>query len=128
MIDKIVNMPRRVKQNPSIFAPLKDNLHKRLSGSNQRLRRQVVKYGFWIAGLFLTYSIISSTYGIPRIIKLELEKSSLIEANRRDLVELIDAQHVKNLLKSDHDFIAYLARTKYHMVYPDETIYRYRGQ
>lgn len=121
-------MPRRVKQNPSIFTPLKDNLHKRLSGSNQRFRRQVVKYGFWIAGLFLSYSIISSTYGIPRIIKLEFEKNALIEANRRDLVELIDARHIKNLLKTDPDYIAYIARTKYHMVYPDETIYRYRGQ
>jgi len=121
-------MPRRVKKSPSIFAPLTENFVKRLSGTDQRLRRKIVKYGFWIIGMLFLYSLMSGTYGVPRIVRLELERRALIEANRRELAGLVDASRTRDMLRSDRNYIEYIARTRYHMAYPDETIYRYRGQ
>lgn len=121
-------MSRRVRKSPSLFAPLADNFVKRLSGTSQRFRRKLIKYGFWAIGLLFLYSLMSGTYGIPRIIRLEMERKALIEANRRELVDLIDAERVRKMLQSDKTYIEYLARTRYRMAYPDETIYRYRGQ
>jgi cell division protein FtsB len=121
-------MPRRVKKSTSIFAPLTENFARKLSGSNQRVRRKVVRYGFWAIGILFVYSLMSGTYGIPRVIRLELQRAALIEANRRELVDLVDASRIKRMLESDPVYIEYIARTRYHMVYPDETIYRYRGQ
>ncbi len=121
-------MPRRVRKSPSILTPLTDNLIARLSNTNQRVRRKIVKYGFWVIGLIFVYSLMSGTYGIPRIIRLELERKDLLEANHRNLVDLVDASRVKQMLESNDVFIEYIARSRYHMAYPDETIYRYRGQ
>lgn len=121
-------MPRRVKKSSSLLAPIKDSFLKRLSGTNQRVRRRILKYGFWAIGLFMAYSLMSGTYGIPRIIRLELEKEALLEANQKELVKIIDSERVKKMLLTDKDYIEYIARTRYHMVYPGETIYRYQGQ
>lgn len=101
---------------------------KRLSGTSQRARRKVVRYGFWSIGILFVYSLMSGTYGIPRIVRLELERKALIEANQRELVDLVDASRTRRMLASDKVYIEYIARTRYHMAYPDETIYRYRGQ
>ncbi len=121
-------MPRRVKKSSSIFAPLTENFVRKLSGTSQRVRRRVIKYGFWGIGLLFLYSLMSGTYGIPRIIRLEVERKALIESNRRELVDLVDAARIKKMLESDPVYLEHLARTRYHMTYPDETIYRYRGQ
>lgn len=74
------------------------------------------------------YSLMSGTYGIPRIIRLELQRKTLIKSNQQELVNLIDASRIKKMLMYDKGYIEYIARTRYHMVYPGETIYRYRGQ
>ncbi len=71
---------------------------------------------------------MSGTYGIPRIIRLELEESALTGENRQLIAELIDAQREREMLRTDRNYIEYIARTKYFMSYPDETIYRYRGR
>jgi cell division protein FtsB len=71
---------------------------------------------------------MSGTYGIPRIVRLEMEKESLIKANRALTIELIDAERIKKMLQSDPGYIEYIARTRYHMARPNETIYRYRRQ
>jgi len=105
-----------------------ENFLKRLSSTDARLRRKIVRYGFWAIGLMFVYSLMSGTYGIPRIVRLELEKKSLIESNHREMANLIDAERVKNMLLFDRSYIEQIARTRYHMVYPGETIYRYRGQ
>lgn len=101
---------------------------KRLSDANSRLRRRLIRYGFGAIGIMFLYSLMSGTYGIPRIIRLELEKRAMAEANQRELVDLIDAARMKEMLESDPNYIEYIARTRYHMVYPGEVIYRYRGQ
>jgi cell division protein FtsB len=121
-------MPKRVNKNKSIFTPLTENFIKRVSTSDDRTRRRIVRYSLVLFGVFLLYSIFSGTFGIRRIIKLELEKNTLVETNRIEMAKLIDAGQINQMLKSDNSYIEYIARTRYHMVYPGETIYRYRGQ
>ena len=121
-------MTRRVKQSRSLLAPLADNFIKRISSTNARLRRQIVKYGLWLLALVVGYSFMSGTYGVPRIVRLELEKKALIESNRQLTAGLVDAVRIRKMLKSDRDFIEQIARTRYYMTYPRETIYRYRGR
>jgi cell division protein FtsB len=118
---------RRKKNKTSILAPA-GNLIRRLSDTNVQVRRRLVRYSLWCIGLFLLYSFMSGTYGIPRIIRLELEKRALIEDNRLTAVALVDADRVRTMLRSDKTFIEYVARTRYHLTKPDEIVYRYRGQ
>jgi len=120
-------MPRRKKQTRSLLDPLTENFARRLSSADARLRRKTVKYGFWVLTLFFCYSTMFGTYSIPRIIRLELQKESLQEANKKVLCELIDNSHIRSMLEFDAGYIEQIARTKYHMVRPNETIYYYRG-
>ncbi len=120
-------MPRRIKKKQSLLAPA-GNLIKRLSNTRARSRRKAVRYGLWAVGLFLVYSAMSGTYGIPRIIRLELKRSNLVESNRELTAELIDSDRIRDMLKNDPAYIEKIARTRYHMAYPNETLYRYRGQ
>ncbi|MDD5427194.1 MAG: septum formation initiator family protein [candidate division Zixibacteria bacterium] len=120
-------MSHRIKKKTSLFAPA-GNLLKRLSNTDARVRRRLFKIGLALAALFFLYSFMSGTYGITRIIRLEMERSELIAANQRQLVELIDAVRVRKMLQSDPNYIEYIARTRYHMAYPNEVIFRFRGQ
>lgn len=120
-------MKRRVNKSRSLLAPLAENFTKRLSNADARLRRKAVWYGFWAIGLLFFYSIMSGTYGIPRIIRLELRKKALIEGNQKVLIELIDNARIRDMLVSDRYYLEQIARTRYHMVKPNETIYYYRG-
>ena len=121
-------MPRRVKQSRPFFAPLAENFVNRLSSTDKRVRRKVIKYCFWALGLLFFYSLMAGDYGLPRIARLELERRALIEANRRLTIDLIDAARIRQMLESDPGYIEYIARTRYRMVFPNETIYRFRGQ
>ena len=119
-------MPRRKKQSRSFLTPLAENFIKRISTADSRLRRRVVRYGFWtLAGLFL-YSLMSGTYGLPRIARLELERRSLEQSNRHIRAEVADFARTKKRLLYDPNYIEYIARTRYFMVAPGETVYRYR--
>ena len=121
-------MPRRVKQNRFSLAPLAEDFVRRLAKENSRLRRKVVRYGFWIVSGLLVYSLTIGSYSLPRIVRLHVQKTRLIEANRRLTAQVVDDAYIKALLKTDPAYIEYIARTKYHMVYPGETIYRYRNR
>ena len=121
-------MPRRVKQSKTGLGPLAENFVKRLSNADARLRRKFVTYGFWAIGLLFLYSLMCGTYGIPRIIRLEMQRSGLEEANRQTLITLIDNTYVHRRLQSDSLYLEHLARTRYHMVRPGETIYYYHGK
>lgn len=119
-------MPRRVtKKRPSLLAPAGDFI-KRLSDDNARLRRRLLLVGFWSVALFFGYSLASGDYGVPHITKLELESRGLQEANRRLLVQLLDATRERNMLRSDSAYIEYIARTQFHMARANETVFRYR--
>lgn len=120
-------MSRRVRKTPSILAPA-GNLIKRLSNTQARSRRRLFRYGLWTVVLFLTYSFMSGTYGIPRIVRLELEKNSMVQANHELRVNLIEADRIRYMLKYDKNYIEKVARTRYHMARPNETVYRYSGQ
>jgi cell division protein FtsB len=119
-------MPRRVtKKRPSLLAPAGDFI-KRLSDDSPRLRRRLLLVGFWSVALFFGYSLASGDYGVPHITKLELESRGLQDANRRLLVQLLDATRERNMLRSDSAYIEFIARTQFHMARANETIFRYR--
>lgn len=118
-------MPRRVRKKPSLFAPA-GSLLKKLSESDKRLRRKVLRVGLWVFVALFGYSLMFGTYGLPRITKLELQESSLIVSNRNLAAELIDAVRVRDMLIDNPYYIEHVARTRYHMVRPNEIVYRYR--
>ncbi|HOP06121.1 MAG TPA: septum formation initiator family protein [candidate division Zixibacteria bacterium] len=120
-------MPRRVKQSRKILQPLAENFVSRLSNADARVRRRFMKIGLWLIGLMFFWSLMVGDYGIPRIIRLEMEKQALIESNQRILLDLIDDSRIKKMLETDQRYIEYIARTRYRMVRPNETIYYYRG-
>jgi cell division protein FtsB len=120
-------MPRRISKKPSILSPA-GNLIRKLSDTDIRLRRRVLKGSLWVLGLLFAYSLMFGTYSVPRISRLTLQKRSLIETNRELTAQLVDADRMRDLLKSDREYIEYIARTKYFMVRPGETIFRYRDR
>lgn len=120
-------MPRRIKKKPSLLAPA-GNLIKRLSDTDKRLRRRVLTYTLWGLGVLFVYGLLFGTYSIPRIAKLHLKEQSLVEDNRKLTADLIDAVRQREMLQSSPEYIEYIARTRYFMVRPDETVYRYRIQ
>lgn len=108
--------------------PLAENFKARLTSSESRLRRQMVRYGMWGVGALFLWSLIGGDYSIPRIVRLHMEREALLEANRQYTVELADAARIRQMLQSDPSYIEYIARTRYRMVRPNEEIYRFRGQ
>ncbi|RKX26742.1 MAG: hypothetical protein DRP45_02720 [Candidatus Zixiibacteriota bacterium] len=120
-------MPRRVRKKTPLFAPA-GSLIRKLSETDKRLRRKILKISLWGLAVLFFSSIAFGTYSIPRIIRLSFQKSSLIETNRMLTADLIDAARVRDLLTSDASYIEYIARTRYYMVHPNEIIYRYRGR
>jgi len=120
-------MPRRRKTKPSLLSPA-SNFLKRISDGDSRLRRRLVKICAWSLALFFIYTCMSGTYGFPRIIRLKMEKDALMDANRRQLVQLADDLRIRSLLKTDPSYIEYIARSRYHMAATNETIYRYGGR
>ena len=101
---------------------------RRLSDTDARLRRKIVRYGLWAFALIFLYSVMVGNYSIPRIIRLQFERSALLEANQMKLAEIVDAEMIRDRLLSDPVYIEMIARTRFYMINPGETIYRYRGQ
>jgi cell division protein FtsB len=121
-------MPPRVRKTKAKGPSLAESFVKKLSTADARLRRKVLRYAFWTVGILFFYSLMAGTYSIPRIIRLELQKSALIESNHQLLVELIDSDRVQKMLESDPIYLERIARTRFHMARPNETIYLYRGR
>lgn len=120
-------MTRRNKSKPPLLAPAGSFL-KKISGADARTRKKYVRWGLYFITLLLLYSTMVGTYSLPRIVRLTFERTSLIEANRRELIKLIDSERVRTMLQNDPRYIEWVARTRYHMVRPGETIYRYRNR
>ncbi|MEA2031586.1 MAG: septum formation initiator family protein [candidate division Zixibacteria bacterium] len=121
-------MTRRIRKSRSLIGSMADGLRHRLSDHNSLFRQRVIRIGFWVIGLLFLYSLMFGTYRIPRIIQLEMERKSLIDANRHLTIDLIEDDRLRQLLISNSEYIENIARTKYHMVRPNETIYRYHGK
>ena len=119
-------MPPRVRKTRSKRPSLAESFVKKLSSADARLRRKIVRYAYWTVGLLFFYSLMVGTYSIPRIIRLELEKAELAESNQQLLVNLIDSDRVRKMLESDPIYLERIARTRFRMARPGETIYLYR--
>jgi cell division protein FtsB len=120
-------MPRRIRTKPTLLTPA-GNLIKRLRESDDRLRWRLTWVTLAVTGIFLVWSAFDSEYGLTRIVKLQMEQKAMVQANQRELAQLIDAVRVRDLLRTDRGYIEYIARTRYHMAAPNETIYRFRGR
>lgn len=119
-------MPARNGHNgkKSIFAPIRENLLERLSNTDVRVRRNLLKLLSLIVCVFLLYTFFSGDYGFIRIGKLHLKKNDLRAENHKLTVKLIEAELTTKRLKTDWNYIEYIARTKHHLSRPGETIYR----
>lgn len=117
-------MSRRVSpKTASVFAPANDLL-RRVSDFDARRKRQIM---LAVAGLFsalFLWSFLAGEYSIFSIWRLSNEKQALLQANRELIAQLIDADRKRTLLQSDPFYIEQIARSKYHMVFPGETVYR----
>ena len=121
-------MSRRVKKKASLFAPLAENLAGRLAKTNTQTRRRLTRWGAWIFAVLFIYSLMIGTFSIPRIVRLDAERRHLLTASRLQAAALIDACRVRDMLKYDKLYIEQIARQRFHLVYPDETLYRYSDQ
>ena len=101
---------------------------KKLSNAGSRQRRVILKTSLWGLASLFTLSLLLGTYGVPRIIKLHLRKAALIESNRNLTAELVDAVRDRDLLLTNPAYLEKIARTRFYLVRPGETIYRYRGR
>lgn len=120
-------MPKRIRSKPTLLTPA-GNFIKRLRESDDRLRRRVTWIVIGLIGLFLVWSSFDSEYGLTRIARLRMQERSMVRTNQRQMAELIDAVRIRELLRTDRGYIEYIARTRYHMAAPNETIYRFRGR
>ncbi len=119
-------MPRRVKKNKPALANLADNFVQKVAATDVRTRKRLVRLGTWAIVIATLWSLMSGMYGLPRIVRLEMKRQSLIDANRRLTAELVDASILRKKLIDDPQYIEYIARSRYYMVYPNESLYRYR--
>ncbi len=121
-------MPPRVRKTRTKSPSLAQSFVKKLSSADARFRRKVVRFTYWGVGILFFYSLAVGNYSIPRIIRLEMEKSELIESNRELLVNLIDNDRIRKKLESDPVFLEHIARTRFRLTRPNETIYLFRSQ
>lgn len=108
----------------SLLEPIKQNLVKRLSNTDARLRRHLLRALPIVIGLFLMFAFFSGDFGFVRIAKLHIQKNRLEKENHRLLVNLIDAETTIKRLETDKTFIEYIARTRHYFSRPGEVIYR----
>ncbi len=121
-------MPRRIRQSRSLMAELLELVSRRLGRRDKELRDKALRYAFCMLGLVFFYSLVVGTYSLPHIARLELRQRALEKTNRQLTVKLVDAARTKRLLLENSTYIENIARTKYHMARPQETIYRFRRQ
>lgn len=88
----------------------------------------MVRGSLWAFSALFAWTLMFGTYSLPRIVKLKFQKANLIEANRDLTVDLVDAIRIRKLLETDPTYIEHIARTRYFMARPNETIYRYGGR
>nr|MBN2277659.1 septum formation initiator family protein [candidate division Zixibacteria bacterium] len=110
----------------SLLDPIKQNLVERLSNTDVRIRRKMLRVLVVLVGLFLFYCFFSGSYGFIRIAKLHLQKSQLEERNHQLLVNLVDAELTRNRLHTDMKYIEHIARSRHYFSRPGEVIYRFK--
>lgn len=117
-------MPVRKNKNKSFLAPLTQNLRKKLSNTDVRVRRKALRILLVIIAVFTVYSFFSGPTGFIRIVRLHFQKDQLEQKNLELLADLVDAEYTAKRLKSDMKFIEYIARTSHYFAREGEVIYR----
>ena len=117
---------KNTKKKISFLQPIRQNIVNRLSNTDARLRRNMLRLLVLIVGVFLCYTFLSGDCGFIRIAKLHFEKSRLEDQNHELLVQLIDADYTCQRLENDLHYIEYIARDRHYMTKPGETVYRFR--
>jgi len=116
----------RNNKKKSLLEPIKQNLVGRLSNTDVRFRRKMLRILIVLVGIFLLYSFFSGSYGFIRIAKLHIQKKQLKEQNHMLLVKLVDAEMTRKRLQTDLRYIEYIARSQHYMSRPGEVIYRFK--
>ncbi len=117
-------MERHYYKKRSPLKPLVENVGARLAQADSRFRRLAVKCSVALFGVFVVYSFLAGPYGLFRIMRLEDSKKELTAENRRLLVQIIDADMTRKRLTDDPHYIEYVARTRYLLARPNETVIR----
>lgn len=111
-------MAKRYYKKKSPLKPLVENISARLSRSDSRVRRTVVRYALFGFGAFVVYSFLAGPYGFFRISRLEERREQLLIENKQLLAALVDADQRRDRLVNDPHYIEFIARTRYLMVRP----------
>jgi len=117
---------RRQKKKKSLIAPIKQNLVDRLSNAGARHRRYLVRGLVVFVAVFLVWSFFSGDFGFIRIAKEHLKAHNLEKENQEILIKLVDSEQRIERLKTDYQYIEYIARTRHYLSRPGEVIYRFR--
>lgn len=116
---------RSRRTRPSLFSPAGELLRK-LSAAELHERWQQVGVGAVLALVLFLILSFSGESGVQNIVRLELERRGLVSANRARFADLVDADLEITRLRHEPAYLEYIARSNYHMVYPNEILYRYR--
>jgi len=119
-----LHMSRIYRRNRFPIKPLVENISERLQAADNRFRRSIVKYALVTFTFFVVYAFLAGPYGLFRINRLENREAQLTQENQRLLVGLIDADVTRQGLINDRRYWEYIARTRYLMARPGETIIR----
>lgn len=114
----------KTQKKKSFLQPITQNLKARLSNTDVRARRKILRILIVVVGAFMLYSSFAGPYGFVRIAKLHLQKHQLARSNHELLVNLVDAELTCRRLQSDTNHIEYIARTRHFFARPNEVIYR----
>lgn len=114
----------KTRKKTSFLDPIKQNLKARLSNTDVRVRRKVLRVLIIVVGIFMLYSSFAGPYGFVRIAKLHLQKHQLTNRNHELLVNLVDAELTCRRLQYDMKYIEHIARTRHFFARPNEVIYR----
>ena len=117
-------MRRRFYKKKQTLGSLAQNIGRRLARSDSRLRRSIVRLSAFAFVGFVIYSFLAGPYGFFRLNRLESSRDELLEENRRLLVDIVDAEITRRRLKYDAHYQEYIARTRYLLARPGETIIR----
>ena len=118
--------PMSRQKKKSFLEPIKQNFVSRLSNTDARVRRNMLRGLVVLVAFFMFYTFFSGDCGFIRIAKLHLEKNRLEKQNHELVVQLIDAEYTSERLREDFRYIEYIARSKHFFSKPGETIYRFK--
>jgi|CXWL01.1.fsa_nt_gi cell division protein FtsB len=118
---------RTQRTKASIFSPAGELLRK-LSAAELHERWQQVAIGAAVAIAIFLYASFTGESSVQNIIRLGLEQRSLTAANQHRFADLVDANYEIDRLRHDRLYLEHIARSNYRMVFPNEILYRHKGE